>query len=60
VDLHERIAAALGWSREQASSFSLAALRDLLRAGGHGKLVDEISAALYSGSHIRGPRRSSK
>jgi len=31
VSLHQRIAEALGWTVEQARSFSLPALRDLVR-----------------------------
>lgn len=51
--LHERIAEALGWSVKDAQSFSLAALREMVRKE-HPKLAHEISQVIQSGSHIRG------
>lgn len=51
MTLHERIAAALGWSLEDALSFSLPALRDIVRIT-HPKLAAEISAVLTAGTHV--------
>lgn len=42
MNLHERIAQALGWTVEQAQSFSLVALRDLVRPV-YPKLAHEIT-----------------
>jgi hypothetical protein len=52
MTLHERIAQALGWTVEQAQSFSLPALRDLVRPISP-KLAAEISETISSGRHIR-------
>ena len=50
-DLHTRIAAALGWTREQAQSLSLASLRDMVRPI-DAALAGEISDTIASGTHI--------
>lgn len=42
MSLHERIAAALGWTVEQTQGFSLLALRDLVRPVS-AKLAHEIT-----------------
>lgn len=52
MSLHERIA--LEWPVENTQSFSLAALRDLVRPVSP-KLADEISLVIASGSHLRSP-----
>jgi hypothetical protein len=49
--LHARIAAKLGWTEAEAKSFSLAALRELVRPTSP-KLVAEIDETLHTGSHI--------
>lgn len=51
MSLHQRIAQALGWTEEQTHSFSLAALRDLVRPVST-KLAHEIDVVLASGSHV--------
>lgn len=59
-DLHKRIAETLGWTVSEAQSFSLAALRDLVR-GKNDSLHAEISFVIERGLHvtepIRDPRR---
>jgi hypothetical protein len=47
--LHDRIAKALGWSVSDTRSFSLAALRDLVRPVS-AKLAHDITTAIQSGS----------
>jgi hypothetical protein len=51
VTLHQRIAAALGWTEEQTKSFSLAALRDLVRPV-NAKLAHELTQLIQSGGVI--------
>jgi hypothetical protein len=51
--MHARIALALGWSLEDVRSFSLPALRELVRPVAP-ELAEEITQALANGSHIRG------
>lgn len=46
--MHKRIAAALGWTVEQTRSFSLQALRELVRPVDPA-LADEISKVVQSG-----------
>jgi len=53
--LHERIAKALGWSVKDTQSFSLQALRELLRTVSP-KLVHEIDQAIRSGEIVKGAR----
>ena len=48
-ELHERIAADLGWSWKDVQSFSLMTLRELVKSQ---KLKDEISRLVNSGEHI--------
>jgi hypothetical protein len=47
--LHERIAEALGWTVDQARSFSLPALRELVRPVSM-KLAYEITLQIQGGS----------
>lgn len=54
--MHERAAAALGWSVAQTQSMSLATLRDLVRPI-NPALAGEMTRAIQSGGHIRGERR---
>jgi hypothetical protein len=49
--LHERIARALGWTVEQTQSFSLAALRELVRPV-NAKLAAECDTVIRSGAHL--------
>jgi hypothetical protein len=58
-DLHERIAAALGWSVEDARSFGLHGLRDLVRPVST-KLAAEIGEAILTGSVLVGTRRQGR
>ena len=51
MNLHERIAAALGWSVSDVKSFSLITLRDLVRPVSP-KLAHEISVALKAGDYL--------
>lgn len=51
MTLHERIAKALGWTVEQAQSFSLPALRDLVRPVSP-KLAHEITLAINLGTVV--------
>lgn len=48
MDLHTRIAEALGWTREETRSFSMQALRDLVRPVSS-KLAHEIDMFIRSG-----------
>ena len=50
-DLHERIAEALGWTESECRSFSLATLREFVRAKDPG-LATEITEILDEGRHI--------
>jgi hypothetical protein len=52
--LHERLAVALGWSVADTQSFSLPALREMVR-GRHPRLEQEINAVLDRGSHLTRP-----
>lgn len=54
MTLHERIALALGWTVEQAKSFSLLSLRDLVRPVSP-KLADEITNAINSPGYYSRP-----
>lgn len=51
MTLHDRIAAALGWTPEQARSFSLLALRDLVHPVSP-KLAHEATLTTQSGRCI--------
>lgn len=53
VTLHERVAAALGWTAEETKQNSLWYLRDLVRQS-HPKLAHEITQEIRSGRYIRG------
>lgn len=55
MSLHERIALKLGWTIEQTRSFSLQALRDLVRPVSS-KLAAEIDAQIHSGAVVVGRR----
>jgi hypothetical protein len=55
-DLHERIAKCLGWTVSEVQSFSLAAVRDLVR-GKDDALHAEISTVIQRGLHITQPIR---
>jgi len=48
MTLHGRIAQALGWTVEQARSFSLSAMRELVRPVS-AELAEEITARISSG-----------
>ncbi len=50
--LHERVAEALGWTVAQAQSFSLAALRDLVRPVSP-KLAYELTQVIQGGGVLR-------
>jgi hypothetical protein len=54
ADLHDRIAAALGWTPGQARSFSLNTLREVVRPVAPA-LADEISALIRSCAHYTRP-----
>lgn len=54
MSLHTRIAAALGWAEEQAKSYSLQALRDLVRPVS-AKLSHELDIAIQGGSCVLPP-----
>jgi len=49
--LHERIAKALGWTVEEARSFSLPALREVVRPVSM-KLAHELTVAIETGSYL--------
>ncbi len=51
MSLHERIAKTLGWTVAEAMSFSLPALRELVRSV-NPKLAHEISECLHTGQHL--------
>lgn len=51
MNLHERIAAALGWPLRDVQSMSLASLRELVRPVS-GKLADELTQRIRSGEVI--------
>lgn len=51
--LHERIAAALGWTLHDAQSFSLQTLREVVRPVSP-KLAAELDEAIRSGRYITG------
>jgi hypothetical protein len=59
MTLHERIAEKLGWTVEQTQSFSLQALRTMVRTVSP-KLAHEISLAIRSDVYIRGPKYSNR
>jgi len=50
-DLHKRIAEAVGWTEEEAKSFSLPALREVVRPV-DAKLAYEISVVMNSPSYV--------
>ena len=54
--LHERAAAALGWTVGQTHGMSLAALREMVR-GVNPALAEEMSREIQLGRHIVGARR---
>jgi hypothetical protein len=55
-NLHTRIAERLGWTEEQAKSFSLPALREMVRPLSN-KLVYLIDQQIRTGEVILGERR---
>lgn len=55
-DLHERIAKALGWSKKDAQSLSMASLRELVRPVDP-NLARELDYMIQSGAYIRGTRQ---
>jgi len=52
--LHFRIAEVLGWTLDEVRSFSLLALRDLVRPL-DAKLAADISAVVRQGEHLKEP-----
>lgn len=58
MTLHEKIAKVLGWSERNVKSFSLLAMRELVRTVPPSKLRDEviaeINAAMSSGRVVAG------
>jgi hypothetical protein len=57
--IHERAAAALGWSVEDTQRMSLQALREVVRSVDPA-LAAEMDQAIRSGSYIVGERRKSR
>ena len=55
-DLHERIAKCLVWTEDEARTFSLTALRELVRLKDQA-LCDEIDLVIQQGLHITEPIR---
>jgi len=55
MTLHERIAAALGWKLEDAQSYSLQTLRELVRPVAP-KLAREITEHLVRGWVVKGEK----
>jgi hypothetical protein len=51
MSLHERIAAALGWTVKETQSFSLASLRELVRPVSP-KLAYELTVTIQTGDYI--------
>lgn len=51
MSLHERVARALGWSLQETQSFSLAALRELVREV-NPKLAHELDHVIRTGGHL--------
>lgn len=51
MDIHERIARALGWSLADVRSFSLPSLREIVRPVSP-KLADEITRIIRTGEHL--------
>jgi len=51
MTLHQQIAEALGWTEAQAASFSLHALRDLVRPVSP-EFADKLTLAIQSGKYI--------
>lgn len=51
MNLHERIATALGWTVKETQGFSLQALRDLVRPV-NDKLAHQITDAIQTGSYF--------
>jgi hypothetical protein len=51
MSLHERIAAALGWTVKETQSFSLASLREMVRTVSP-KLVHEITVRIETGAYL--------
>ena len=49
MNLHERIALYLGWTEAMTRSFSMRALRELVRTGPAGKVRDELIADIDRG-----------
>jgi len=49
--MHERIAAALGWTVKEAQSFSLASLREMVRPISP-KLAHELTVAIETGKYL--------
>lgn len=54
--LHTRIAQVLGWTPEEAKSFSMQTLREIVRPV-DSKLADDLSIYIRSGEYITSPRR---
>lgn len=57
MSLHERIAAALGWTVKDAQSLSLASLREMVRPVSP-KLTHELTVAIEGGTLISEPAES--
>jgi hypothetical protein len=53
MDLHERIAEALGWTEKEAKSFSLPSLREFVRTV-NPKLAHEITFVMRSNVYYLG------
>ena len=53
MTLHERIAQALGWTKEETQSFSLQSLREVVRPVSP-KLAHELSTLIQSGYVVGG------
>ena len=52
--MHERIAAALGWTVSETQSFSLATLREMVRTVSP-KLAHEITVLIETGTYLVQP-----
>ena len=53
MDLHERIAESLGWTKKEAQSFSLPTLREFVRTV-NPKLAHEITLVMRSNAYYLG------
>ena len=52
LSLQSKIAAALGWSLSDVQSFSLPAIREMVRLN-HPNLAEEISESIRYGYHLK-------